>query len=220
MRVDIFEARGFDSNIYLVEDSGEYALIDTGTGVYSGYHIPEILNIIKKRENLKYIILTHTHPDHAGGISIFNREFSDAMIYVHENEIDFVRDGKIRDLFGMLSGRVPAPVECNSLRDDDVVVLGKAELRIIYTPGHTEGSICLYNRDEKILFSGDTVFPEGSFGRTDLPGGNPEKLVTSLKRLTELEVIQLYPGHMNAVCSGADKMIELSYRQAKTMFGL
>lgn len=81
------------------------------------------------------------------------------------------------------------------LTDGAKIDLGDSTLRVIHTPGHTPGSICLYEAQSKSLFSGDTVFPYGSVGRTDLPGGSSRDLIRSISRLVKLDVSVLYPGH-------------------------
>ncbi len=77
-----------------------------------------------------------------------------------------------------------------TLKDKETLDLGDVKLKVIHTPGHTPGSICLYEPRSKSLFSGDTVFPFGSVGRTDLPGGDAKEIIHSIKRLKIL-----YPGH-------------------------
>jgi len=91
-------------------------------------------------------------------------------------------------------------------------ILGGFE--VIHTPGHTPGGICLYDPVSKILFSGDTVFQDGSFGRTDLYGGNTKKLIDSIKKLTQLDVSIMYPGHGDAVAEDANDQIKMSLRMA------
>ncbi|MBN2517601.1 MAG: MBL fold metallo-hydrolase, partial [Candidatus Altiarchaeota archaeon] len=80
------------------------------------------------------------------------------------------------------------------LEHEELLDFGGVELQVLLTPGHTPGSICLYNEEEKILISGDTVFAQG-FGRYDLVGGDREQLKRSLKELSKLEIKELYPGH-------------------------
>lgn len=84
------------------------------------------------------------------------------------------------------------------LKDGDVIEIAGVKLEVIHTPGHTEGSICLYEPQSKALFSGDTVFADG-IGRTDLPGGNWNDIGNSLKRLISLNetrgIDKIYPGH-------------------------
>jgi len=87
-------------------------------------------------------------------------------------------------------------------------------LLVIHTPGHTAGGICLHAVEERILFSGDTVFPEGLYGAYYGESGSLGEMVTSLKRLTELDVDILLAGHDEPLFSGANEHIRLSYRKA------
>ncbi|MDD1715868.1 MAG: MBL fold metallo-hydrolase, partial [Methanolinea sp.] len=81
------------------------------------------------------------------------------------------------------------------------------DLVVIHTPGHTPGSICLYHAEERALISGDTVFTEGGFGRFDFPGGSRDTLLSSLRRLADLDVEGLYPGHGTPVQRGGNAHI-------------
>jgi len=96
----------------------------------------------------------------------------------------------------------PAPAD-RLLRDGDQV----GALRVIHTPGHTPGGICLYDEATHDLLSGDTVFSDGAFGRTDLPGGDEAALRLSLERLAALDVRGLYPGHGSPVETGGGRHI-------------
>jgi glyoxylase-like metal-dependent hydrolase (beta-lactamase superfamily II) len=104
----------------------------------------------------------------------------------------------------------------SKLHDGDSVLAGNRRLEVIHTPGHMPGAICLYERQDKILFSGDTVFPDGGFGRTDLPGGESRKLVESLARLAMLKVDFILPGHMEPVTSDARTHLATAYENAKS----
>lgn len=92
------------------------------------------------------------------------------------------------------------------------------ELEVVHTPGHTPGSICLYHREKRLLFSGDTIFPEGSFGRYDLPGGDLAALRQSVEALSRLEVKELYPGHGMPVRNGGSRHIAASREVLKVMY--
>ena len=143
-------------------------------------NLDAILNHLKehiKPEDLEYIILTHYHFDHVFGVPKL-KEVTKAKVMIHELDAKFL-DFKLDKL----------------LKDNDVIDLGNCSLKVIHTPGHTPGSICLYEPKSKSLFSGDTIFAHGGFGRTDLIGGNTKKLIESIKRLCELDARILYPGH-------------------------
>ena len=100
------------------------------------------------------------------------------------------------------------------VEDGDVIETELWPLRAIWTPGHTEGGMCLYNEDERILISGDTVFPDGYYGRYDGDSGSLEAIIESLGKLVELEVDIMLPGHGSPVFDGANDHIEKAYRNA------
>jgi glyoxylase-like metal-dependent hydrolase (beta-lactamase superfamily II) len=117
-------------------------------------------------------------------------------------------DPRVRQLegldqrIGLLHGDVPAAVE---LAEGGVVRFGELRLTVLHTPGHTEGSVCLYSADDGLLLSGDTLFA-GGWGRVDLPGGDPEAMVTSLTRLLDLEDrVAVLPGHGRPTSIGRER---------------
>ncbi|MDI6826453.1 MAG: MBL fold metallo-hydrolase [Candidatus Aenigmarchaeota archaeon] len=139
-----------------------------------------VLNNLKKHiktEDLEYIILTHFHADHTIATPIIKKE-TNAKVLIHELDAEFL---------GFKPDR--------TLKEDEILNLGDCKLKVIHTPGHTPGSICLYEEKSKSLFSGDTIFPDGGVGRTDLIGGNTQQLIESIKHLCKLDVKVLYPGH-------------------------
>jgi glyoxylase-like metal-dependent hydrolase (beta-lactamase superfamily II) len=93
------------------------------------------------------------------------------------------------------------------------------KLKVIHTPGHTPGGICLYAEGPKLLFSGDTVFQDGGFGRTDFYGGDALKLLSSIKKLSLLDVKVMYPGHGDVVTEDANQHISLSLALAEQYSG-
>jgi len=152
----------------------------------------KVLNNLKKYiepKDLNYIILTHYHFDHTDA-ALKIREVTKAKILIHELDANFLNFKPDR-----------------TLRDNEILDLGDCKLKIIHTPGHTPGSICLFEPKTKSLFSGDTVFSYGSVGRTDLPGGSTEQLIESLKRLSKLDVKILYPGHGEVTDKNVNKQI-------------
>jgi len=103
------------------------------------------------------------------------------------------------------------------LKEGMVLELGEWRLEVLETPGHSQGSVCLYERNEKILFSGDTVFPDGNIGRTDMYGGDTAQLVNSIERLTRLDVQTMYPGHMEITSMHVNRQIQMSLRFARSV---
>lgn len=152
--------------------------------------------ILKIMENdgykLDMIVNTHGHYDHIGGNS-FLKEKTGAKIYIHEADKEYLTDENL-----CLSTWIPNSEDLVGadvlLKDGDKVATGDISLEVIHTPGHTPGCISLKGHD--LLFSGDTLFA-GSIGRTDLPGGDYNTIINSLKvKLAPLEdSLTVYPGH-------------------------
>lgn len=188
----------YDANAYLVD---RHTLVDVGMDAHA--IISQLEKIIKQGE-LETIILTHCHYDHSGGAAQVAEAFG-AKIAIHRDDVALLNNpqGSASELFGV---KAPSIIP-------DILLSGSetfGELEVIHTPGHTPGGICLYSSLEKVLFSGDTVFPYGSFGRTDLAGGNAKKLIESIKKLTTLDVSIMYPGHEGIVRVDANEQIKLS----------
>ena len=180
------------SNCYLIADE-KNALID------SGIDSTQVIERLDKLESgLDFLILTHCHFDHIAGASDIIDRFH-PKIATHQIDADFIESGDDSMILNELFGRRFRDMDIDiKLEDGNVINLGKAELKVIHTPGHTRGSICLYDSRSRSLFSGDTVFSDG-IGRIDFPGGNWNALRMSLKRLIELHrnsgIKTLYPGH-------------------------
>lgn len=144
-------------------------------------------------ETAKLIICTHAHPDHMEAAGRFDADVIRAM---SRREFEFLRtEGK--ELFMMTGCQVPRS-PFGLLLEGGSLVLGKKRFTVLSTPGHSPGSICLYWEDQKVLFSGDTLFYLG-VGRTDLPGGNSHILAESISQLAKLDVEYLVPGHGEVV---------------------
>jgi hydroxyacylglutathione hydrolase len=139
------------------------------------------------------LVHTHTHLDHVGATRRLAEELQ-APVLIHRDDLPLYKIlPEQRMMFGLPEGEAPRPVD-RFLEDEEVIEVGDLRLRVIHTPGHTHGSICLESGDR--LFSGDTLF-RGSIGRTDLGGTTPEGLVRSVKeRLYPLdEETRVLPGH-------------------------
>lgn len=182
---------GFESNCFIV--AGEKAaVIDAG----------DPHRILEKMGGLNiqtaYLINTHCHYDHVLGLGVLKQRLG-GLVALHEADADALdageRDLILADAFGARPPMVKVDVR---LRDGSVIDLGGLCLDVIHTPGHTPGSICLYEPETKSLFSGDTVFADG-VGRTDFPKGSFEDLKKSVETLIELHnesgIGTVYPGH-------------------------
>ncbi len=198
MKVIRLQNSPYDANAYLVDGR---ILVDVGMDAHA--IISQLEKFIKPGE-LETIILTHCHYDHSAGAAKVALAFG-AKIAIHMDDAPLLKNsrGSASELFGK---KAPSIVP-------DILLSGGetfGELEVIHTPGHTPGGICLYSARSKALFSGDTVFPDGSFGRTDLAGGNAQSLIDSIKKLTLLDVSIMYPGHEDIVSKDANEQIRLS----------
>lgn len=210
MHVQKINASPYDSNIYLINKK---ILIDTGMDATA---------LIKELEDhidlntLDTIILTHCHFDHSGAASAV-AEKSGAKIAIHEDDAECLKDNSASaaDIFGYKAPNIEPDI---TYKDGDKVQIADDEyLQVIHTPGHTEGCICIYEPKSKYLFSGDTVFPAGSVGRTDLKGGSAEKLEESIEKLTRLDVKVLYPGHGYVSVDNVNDQIKQSHQASKQL---
>ncbi len=180
--IEIIEGVGNECNIYIID--GEI-VVDTGTGD----SFPEIKDRISK--GIRIIINTHCHFDHTGG----NKKFRDrlhAEIAVHEKDKDAVETGQgtLAENFGCTYRTLTVD---RKLRNGSAIKTKNFSFEVVHTPGHTPGSICLYDKKKKILISGDTLFGD-SIGRTDL-GGSKEQMKKSLDKLCGMSIEYLLPGH-------------------------
>lgn len=171
------------------ESTREALVIDPGD------EIEHILDTLKQHQlTLKQIIVTHAHIDHVGGAMKLKRA-TNAPILLNKNDYALL---KMLDMQAAWIGtRSPGAVEIDqSLEDQDTIHCGKIRAVAMHTPGHTEGSTCLYFPSEQKLIAGDTLFA-GSIGRTDLPGGSFNKIITSLhdRVLTLPDETVVVPGH-------------------------
>ena len=176
------------TNVHILADerTREAIAIDTATP-----SLAWIADELAERDwTLKLIVSSHGHWDHIGDNTAV-ADHTRADIAVHPFDRDRLLDPQPLWAPFPIVPSIPA-VE---LAEGGVIRFGEIQLSVLHTPGHTEGSVCLLDRDRGLLFSGDTLFA-GAWGRVDLPGGDPAAMVASLSRLSELEdAVQVLPGH-------------------------
>lgn len=208
MRIDYVLGQGFDSNVFLVGEDVSL-LIDSGTGLNFDWLKKKLEEYKFNVEDLDILVDTHCHFDHTGGNGLFLEESGcDLMASEEAAKALEGADGNVTlaDDFG---GHM-APLEISRvLGEGDKIELGDEDLVVWETPGHTRGSICLYSPDEKVLFSGDTVF-KGGIGRMDFPSSSSEAMKESLERLSNVEVKGLYPGHGPVAKEEGSKYIDMA----------
>lgn len=193
------------ANCYLLKDeaTGRSAVIDPGGQ-------PEVLEEILVRNGmaLEAVYLTHGHYDHTGGVAGLVARHPGLRVYVHAAD---------RALGASHPGALMPDVALatDSYDEGDTLWLGETAIRVLHTPGHTPGGVCLAVAG--VLFTGDTLF-EGSMGRTDFPGGDETAIKASLRRLAALDVpegVQVYPGHGGATTLARERKNNPFMRQAR-----
>jgi hydroxyacylglutathione hydrolase len=199
------------TNVYVLADdkSREAIAIDTATPCLAW-----IADELAEREwTLRLIVSTHGHWDHIGDNAAV-AEHTGAPIAVHPLDRDRLVDPQ--PLWAPFP--IPPSVPAVELAEGGEIRFGELRLRVLHTPGHTEGSVCLYNADEGRLFSGDTLFA-GAWGRVDLPGGSAEQMAESIARLATLDdPLRVLPGHGPATTIGRERAWMDLVRTSKRLF--
>ena len=200
MIIKCFTAGQLENNMYLVidENTKKAVLIDASA------LIPEITDTVKAYgADVEYILLTHGHFDHIMGLNELKKALNAKAVICHVDRIISDNINEFTRLFGGLCESVP-PVYEKFVKDGDIINAGDMQIKVIHTPGHTEGGVCSLIEDK--LFSGDTLF-KGSVGRTDLFGGNFQELLDSVKNiLFKLDDnTTVYPGHGPVTTIGYEK---------------
>ena len=174
-----------DSNVFILEDDTT-VMIDSGMGKSDW-----VLSYVQEKElTIDVIVNTHCHVDHIGG----NIHFPGARIYAHELDAPDIETGSHKTLWDFgFKKPLKFPV-AKKLKEGDIIDSGKYQLEVVHTPGHTEGSISLFEPKEKTMFTGDCVFDMG-IGRMDFPTGSTEQMKHSLEKLLTFDIGKFYGGH-------------------------
>jgi hydroxyacylglutathione hydrolase len=187
LAVDKLELGPYSVNCYILSDNGQAVIIDPG------FDPATIENLIRDRKiDVKEIIITHGHVDHIMGLPRI-KKFTGALVLIHQNDAVMLTDPKIN-----LSAFYASPFFTDDadgfLDEGDIINIGRFQLKVIHTPGHSPGSISLLT--EEMVFTGDTLF-SGSIGGTDFPGADYQTLISSIKNklLTLPGGTIVYPGH-------------------------
>lgn len=199
---------GLITNSYIIcdEKTKETMVVDPGGEVEK---IIEMLDILEAK--LKYIFLTHCHADHTGGICEL-KDKKGGKILISRADSEGLYNEEI-SLAYYINTKAPELEADSRIDEGDLIHVGELEFKVIETPGHTKGGICLYCENERLIFTGDTLF-SGTWGRTDLPTGNFEEIMNSITyKLMELpdETI-VYPGHGRTTMISDEKNIYLELK--------
>lgn len=175
---------GFETNTYIVtdEETGEALVVDPS--------LPEE-KLIEKLEckSVKYILLTHGHYDHIGGVN-FVKEKTGAKVVIHKEDEEMLCDPNKN--YSQNVEHIYADI---LVEDGTELVFGNTKITVLHTPGHTKGGVCYIFNDDRVMFSGDTLF-RLTAGRTDLYGGDARTELMSLAKISELDGdYKVYPGH-------------------------
>lgn len=191
-------------NTYLLYDATKEAII-IDPGNVAPEENQQLVDFVEKEKlNVKYIVNTHPHIDHVLGNDFCRTHFG-AKLLMHKAGLPIYDNSFAYCIaFGIDHDKFPPADEF--IAENDVIAFGKQQLAVIYTPGHADGSICLVHPTENLIFVGDVLF-EGSIGRTDLPTGNSDVLISNIsnKILTLPDDMVVYCGHGNSTTIGKEK---------------
>jgi hydroxyacylglutathione hydrolase len=188
------------TNCYVIacDKTGEAAVVDPGGDA------EDILDFVENNTLVvKYVILTHGHSDHIAGVEHI-KAATGAKIAIHSADAPMLTDASKNLSQNVFGKRLNLPEADIILKDGDILKMGLFDIDIIHTPGHTQGGICL--SVENILITGDTLFA-CSVGRSDLPGGNHEQLISSIKEklLKFTDDVKVFPGHGPVTTIGIER---------------
>ncbi len=202
--VKSFCFNSFEENTYVLSDaSGECLIIDPGCHMEE--EEKELSGYISEN-NLKPVRLinTHCHIDHILGNSFIAGKYT-LKLEANENELPVLSaSGYVSQMYQIQLN--PSPEIDKFINEGDIINFGNSELEVFFTPGHSPGSLTFYSREDKFIISGDVLF-ERSIGRTDLPGGDYDTLITSIitKLLPLGDDVKVYSGHGNSTTVGSEK---------------
>lgn len=203
MKIERLILGAYQTNCYIMlsnEAAKDCLIIDTGL------EADELVDFLQ-RHNLNPVaaVLTHGHIDHIIGLIALRGRFPNVKVYIHKLDAGMLTGEKdnLSSLAGVSLRCEPADV---ALEEGNVIELANIKLDVIHTPGHSPGGICLYSKDEGVVFAGDTLFAD-SVGRTDMPGGNTSQLIKSIKEklCTLPDETVVYPGHGPATTIAQEK---------------
>lgn len=201
MKIYTFTTGPFQTNSYLIieSDARQGLLIDAGSGLENKIKT----KLAEEKSELLYLLNTHGHWDHIADNALI-QQATGCKIGIHSADAIRLRDPSVSELSTQFKLKPTDPTI--DLQDGLVLSFGSVKFQVIHTPGHTPGGVCFFFPNQKILFSGDTLFA-GSIGRTDFPGGDYDTIIRSIKEkiLILPDDVQVYPGHGPSTTIGYER---------------
>lgn len=194
MRIQTIVTGQLQTNCYIVTcpDTNKCIIIDPGDGA-------DVISeqILTQNLNPQLVVATHGHFDHILAAFELQTAFEIPFLMHKDDEFLLPRMRKSAKHWTGIDPQVPPPKVDKTIDESDTITFGNSELKILHTPGHTPGSICLYNEKEKVAFTGDTIFNIG-VGRTDFSYSNTQQLQNSIKNIKkQFKGFKIFPGHEN-----------------------
>ena len=195
IHVEKFSYEDFDdlcANAYVAFDLNKNCVVIDPSKDNDG-----IINYIKKNGLcLKAVLLTHGHFDHIRGVDRLCDAFPESTLYIHQLDEMMLYDAYLNGS-SIMDDELVVKSSANLFSDGEVIKILEDDIKVLHTPFHTKGSVCYYFINNKLLFSGDTLF-KNSIGRDDLPNADPSKMQQSLNKIKSLPMeTKIYPGHGN-----------------------
>ena len=200
LHIETYPLGAYQTNCYIVyEDASPDCIV-----IDPGYEPDTVLRAIRGiKKNLAAILLTHGHFDHVGAVKLLAAD-TDCKVYIHENDLSLPATLTAGPLY-----------YTHTYGEGDTLKIAGVTIRVLHTPGHTSGSVCLLVDDT--LYTGDTLFAR-SCGRTDLPGGDSQVILASLRRLYDLEGdYTVCPGHSGSTTLSLEREYNPFMKQARAL---
>lgn len=203
MKIDCLVLGAYETNCYVLRhsDASKDCLV-----IDPGLRAEELVAFLREhRLNATAVVLTHGHADHIAGVTLLRETFLRAKVYIHRLDAHMLTEPE-SNLSVLAGERIRSDPADILVEEQSVIEEADVQLRVLHTPGHTPGGICLYAEQDGFIFTDDTLFAE-SVGRADFPGGNMPELLQSIKQklLALPDHTTVYPGHGPATTIADEK---------------
>jgi hydroxyacylglutathione hydrolase len=211
----------YDCHVFLIESNGELALVDTGAGMGVSAIIRNLEQHGFHLNQLKYVLLTHAHADHAGGAADLKQAAKQVQIVSSHEAADLLEKGDedgIHLTAARAAGIYPSDYRLKAfsvdirVREADVIQLGSLTIKVLETPGHCSTHISYYVtiKGKNVLFAGDTIFYDGKIHLINTQNCNLQQYSTTAQKLAQLDVDVLLPGHLMPSLTNGKRHLEMA----------